>query len=152
MNTETIIVFVNLFCVGILAGEEFTIRFGVRAPLASLDERAHIQLRQALIHRLRVVVPLIFALTTLSAIAVTVAAGFDQGFGFRCAGLLALLAFITITLTGTVPINKAALTWNPVMLPHNWRALVNTWEQLDTLRCLAAITAFVLFLIAVAVQ
>lgn len=37
MNAGTIVGLVNLLCVGILAGEEFTIRYGVRAPLASLD-------------------------------------------------------------------------------------------------------------------
>ena len=56
MNTIAIIGFVNLLCVGLLAGEEFAICYGVRVPLASLDDQPHIQLRQALIYRLRVLV------------------------------------------------------------------------------------------------
>lgn len=151
MNIETIIGVVNLLCVGILAGEEFTIRYGVRAPLTSLDQVPHIQFRQALIRRLRILVPAIFALTMLSGIAVTLVNGFDTEFGFRFAGLLALIVFIAVTLKGTVPINQAALDWNPATPPKNWDALVKRWEQLDTVRCWAVIIAFVLFLIAMSV-
>jgi hypothetical protein len=150
MNTTAILGFVNLLCVGILAGEEFTICYGVRAPVASLDDGPHIRLRQALINRLRVLVPVIFALTALSGIAVTIVNGFGQGFAFRCAGLLALFTFIVLTLGGTVPINEAALTWNPAAPPTNWRALVKRWERLDTARCWLAVAAFALFLAAIA--
>lgn len=150
MNAAEIIGLVNLFWVGILAGEEFTIRYGVRAPVSSLEERSHIQLRQALIYKLRILVPIVFALTILSGVIVTIVAGFDQGFGWRCAGLLALITFISVTLKGTVPINEAALSWNPAAPPENWRVLIKRWERLDTVRCWAAIMAFALFLTALA--
>ena len=52
--------FANLLGAGLLAGEEFTIRYGVRAPIASLDVRPQIALRQTLIRRLRIVVPTVF--------------------------------------------------------------------------------------------
>ena len=150
MNISVILGFVNLLCVGILAGEEFTIRYGVRAPIASLDDRSHIQLRQALILTLRVLVPIVFGLSILSGVAAAFANGFDAGFGFRCAGVLTLLIFIGVTLAGTVPINEAALAWNPVAPPANWRALVSRWERLDTVRCWAALAAFACFLTAMA--
>jgi uncharacterized membrane protein len=144
--------FVNLFCVGVLAGEEFVVRFGIRAPVASLDERPQIQLRQSLIRRLRVVVPSIFGLALLSGIAATALGGPGVGFGFRCGGLLALLAFISITLAGTVPINKATLTWEATSPPKDWKAMVGRWERLDTLRTWAALAAFALFLAATALH
>ncbi|HMA36598.1 MAG TPA: anthrone oxygenase family protein [Chloroflexia bacterium] len=152
MNAETIVGFVNLFCVGILAGEEFVIRYGVRAPVARLDARPQIELRQALIRSLRILVPAVFAATILSGAAVTIVAGVDHGFGFRCAGLLALLTFIGITLAGTVPINAAALDWEAAAPPPNWRALITRWERLDTARSWAAMMAFALFLTAMALQ
>ncbi|MBA3870813.1 MAG: DUF1772 domain-containing protein [Anaerolineae bacterium] len=152
MNTAAIIGFVNLLCVGILAGEEFAIRYGVRAPLASLDQGSHILFRQALIRRLRILVPAVFMLSLLSGIAITLMSGFDSGFGLRLAGVLALVTFITVTLRGTVPINQAALTWNPTAPPQNWKALINRWEQLDTVRCWAAVVAFALFLTALALR
>jgi uncharacterized membrane protein len=150
MTANMIIGVVNLFCVGILAGEEFIIRYGVRAPIASLDEKPHIQVRQALIRTLRILVPAIFALTLTSGIGLTIANGFDHMFGIRLAGVLALLTFIGITLGGTVPLNKAVLTWEPAAPPSNWQTVVNKWERLDTVRCWAAIAAFVLFLSAMA--
>jgi uncharacterized membrane protein len=143
-----ILVIVNLFFAGLLAGEEFIIRFGVRAPLAGLEPRTHIALRQALILHLRVLVPSIFAAALLSGIAVTVLSPAGRAFDLRCAGVVALAAFITITLAGTVPINKAALTWNPDAPPPDWQAKVRRWEQLDTARTFAALAAFALFLAA----
>src|SRR5690242_2797845 len=152
MNAGIVVGLVNLFCVGLLAGEEFVIRYGVRAPVAGLDTQAQIRLRQALIRRLRILVPLVFASALLSGVAVTILAGFDQGVGFRGAGLLALLTFIAITLGGTVPINKAALTWEAGAPPANWRALMQRWERLDTARTWAALAAFGCLLTAMALQ
>jgi uncharacterized membrane protein len=152
MNLAAIVGFVNVFCAGILAGEEFVIRYGVRAPVASLDVRPHIELRQALIRSLRILVPAVFALAVLSGAAATVLSGFDRAFGLRAAGLLALLTFITITLAGTVPINEVALGWEPATPPAGWQALIARWERLDTARCWAAIAAFALFLAATALR
>ncbi len=138
----------NLLCAGLLAGEEFVIRYGVRGPLAGLDPEPSIRLRQSLILRLRILVPAIFGLTLFSAIAVTALAASGPGFGLRCAGLAALLTFIGITLAGTVPINQAALTWDAAAPPDGWRASVRRWERLDTLRTWAAVAAFGLLLAA----
>ncbi len=74
--------FTNLLCAGMLAGEEFNIRYGVRAPVASLGPQPEIQLRQALIRRLRVLVSAIFGLAFFSGISVTLLEGFGPGFGF----------------------------------------------------------------------
>ena len=138
--------FANLLCAGILAGEEFVICFGVRGPVASLDPQPAIQLRQSLIRRLRVLVPTIFGLAFFSGIAVALLEGTSPGVGLRCAGLLSLVAFIAITLGGTVPINQAALTWVAEAPPQAWRAIISKWERLDTMRTWAAIAAFCFFL------
>jgi uncharacterized membrane protein len=148
----SIVEFLNVLCAGVLAGEEFVIRYGVRAPVASLEERPHLLLRQALIRTLRIVVPAVFGLTILFGIAATVLGGPGLGLGLRCAGLLALLAFISITLGGTVPINQAILTWDVAAPPKDWQMLVKRWERLDTARTWAAISAFCLFLAAVVAQ
>ncbi len=141
--------FASVLGAGILAGEEFIIRYGVRAPIATLEPRPQIELRQALIRRMRLVVPAVFVFTLLSGAA---AAWLDSRFGFelavRVAALLALVAFIAITLGGTVPINKAALHWNPVAPPPDWRDRIARWEQLDTARPWAALAAFGWFLAA----
>lgn len=124
--------FTNLLCAGMLAGEEFVIRYGVRAPVASLDPQPEIRLRQALIRRLRVLVPAIFGLAFFSGIAVTLLESVGLGFGFRCAGLLALVTFVSITLGGTVPINNATLTWDVAASPESWRLMINRWERMPS--------------------
>ena len=66
---HAIVEFVSLFFAGVLAGEELVICYGVRTVIAVLDQQPQIQLRHALIRRLRAVVPAIFILTALSLLA-----------------------------------------------------------------------------------
>lgn len=58
--------------------------------------------------------------------------GFGPGFVFRLAGVLALLIFILVTLIGTVPINMAALTWQPRCAT---KQLEGVSQPLGTIRC-----------------
>ena len=148
--TVQILSLVNLFFAGLLAGEELMISFGVRAPLAGLADQPHIELRKALILRLRVAVPILFGLTILTGAVVTWLGGYGRAFDLRCAALVALVTFISVTLGGTVPINEAALGWDAAAPPANWRTMVEKWERLDTIRTCAALAAFVLFLAATA--
>src|ERR1700722_551451 len=65
-----ILEFINLFFSGILAGALFVIHYGVRTPLSLLDERSQLKMRQALILRLRILIPAFFGSTILSGIVV----------------------------------------------------------------------------------
>jgi uncharacterized membrane protein len=134
---------ISVLFAGLLAGEEFVIRYGVRGPLASLDDRSHILFRQALIYKLRILVPAMYALTLLSAVAVTVLDGTSGGIAFRAAAIAALLVWIAATLGGTVPINEAVLEWSASAPPPTWRTQVDRWEHLNTLRTWAAVIAFI---------
>jgi len=139
---------VGLFLSGMLAGEEFVIYYGVRLPVASLEERSQAILRQALIRRLRLLVPGIYLPTFVSAVAVVVLGGSGLGVAFRVTGLLALLVWALVTLPGTARINSAILDWNPEALPDDWREQVRLWERLASVRPWTAMVAFALFLIA----
>jgi uncharacterized membrane protein len=152
MNAPEILGFVSLFFSGILAGEEFVIYYGVRSPLAGLEDRPQTLLRQALIRRLRVLVPAVFVSTVLSGVAVTALDGFGPGYVFRFAGVLALLAWAQVTLPGTAPINSAILNWDPSALPQNWRKIVSRWERFASVRPWTAMAAFAMFLTAVALS
>jgi hypothetical protein len=113
------------------------IHYGLRGPSEVLDERAQLQLRQALVLRLRVLVPAFFVPTALSAIVATVLDGLAPGLWLRSAGLLAVLIWIVIRVIGTVPINSATLTWQ--LSAHD----VGVW---------AAVLAFACFLSAMALK
>lgn len=147
-----VIEFIGLFLTGILAGEELVVRYGVRVPLAALDDQSHIQFRQGLIRTLRAGVPAIFLPAFAAGMAVAILAGTGAGFAFRWAGVLALLSWFLVTLFGTVPINEGALDWRPDAPPGNWKALVDRWERLNAVRTCAAVLAFAFFLTAVALR
>jgi len=148
MNVDAVLEFVVLFFAGLLTGAEFIVCFGVRSTITVLDEQPQIQLRQALIRRLRMLVPAVYVPTLLSAVAMTVLAGTKDSFWWRCVGLLALLVWTLTTFVGTVPINKATLTWRPDAPPEDWRGIVRRWERLDKVRLWAALAAFAFFLTA----
>ena len=152
MNASLVVGFINLFFTGLLAGIEFVIHYGLRAPAEVLDEQSQIQLRQALVLRLRVLVPAFFVPTAVLGIALTVLNSAAPGFWFRCAGVLAVLTWIVIRVIGTVPINSATLAWQPSAPPKNWKALVNHAERFHIVGVWAAVLAFAFFLTAVALK
>jgi len=88
----------------------------------------------------------------LVGVAVAVVDGTAAGVGFRWAGVAAVQTRNAATFLGTVPINQAALDWSPEAPPSDWRALVDRWERLNTVRTWAAVLAFACFLTAVAVR
>jgi uncharacterized membrane protein len=145
MNAHDLIGLVSVFFAGLLAGEEFVVRFGVRGPLTSLPDGPHILARQALIRTLRVLVPVLYLLTLSSAVAATCVDG-PSYLPVRAAGVAALLVWLALTLGGTVPINVAAIEWDADAPPANWRSQIERWERLNTLRTAAAIIAFSLLL------
>jgi len=143
---------VSLFFTGLLAGAELVMRYGIRGPLASLDQRPHILLRQALVRRLRILIPGILVPSVVSGIAVAVLGRAMVGAEFRWAAVLALATFLTVTLGGTVPINKSVPAWQPDAPPADWLEIVHRWERLNTVRCWALVTAFACLLTALAMQ
>jgi len=152
MNPATALDVVSVFFAGLLAGMEIVIHYGLRAPAEVLDERAQLQLRQAMVLRLRVLVPAFFVPTAVSAIAATVLDGTAAGLWFRCVGLLAVLVWIVIRVIGTVPINSATADWKLSAPPKNWKELVNRAERFHIVGVWAAVLAFAFFLTAVALK
>ncbi len=152
MHLTLILGFVNLFFAGILAGVEIVIHYGLRAPSQVLDERSQLLLRQALVLRLRVLVPAFFVPTAISGIALTVIAGGAPGLWWRGVALLAVVMWISIRIVGTVPINSATLTWQADAPPPDWRALVDHAERFHIVGVWAVIVAFASLLTAMALM
>jgi len=152
MTSAAVLDLVNVFFSGMLAGIEFVIHYGLRAPAQGLDEQPQLQLRQALVLRLRVLVPAFFVPTVLSGVALAALHGSAPGFGFRLAGVAALLAWIAIRVVGTVPINSATLTWQPGAPPKNWKAQVDHAERFHIVGVWAAVLAYAFFLTAAALR
>jgi hypothetical protein len=141
----------GLFLAGLLAGEEFIVRYGVQPALRDLDDRAHIQARVALVRRLRVVVPALMLPAVAAGVAVLAVAR-GPGGAWRWAGVAALAVFVLSSFLGTVPINMKVIGWRADAPPADWRATVVRWQRIDVLRSSAAIAAFACFATALAVQ
>ncbi|OII25242.1 hypothetical protein BIV01_12600 [Curtobacterium sp. MCBA15_013] len=140
---------VQLVLVGLLAGEEFTVRWGVQPAMASLPDDAHLRTRIALVRSLKVVVPMLMVPAVLATLAVLVVAGAGDGLGWRVAAAVALGVFVLASFLGTVPINIGVNDWDPLDPPADWKRVVVRWERIDVLRSSAAIVAFVLSAIGV---
>ncbi|OII10886.1 hypothetical protein BIU97_08340 [Curtobacterium sp. MCBA15_009] len=144
----TVLLVVQLVLVGLLAGEEFIVRWGVQPAVAALPDDAHLRTRIALVRSLKVVVPALMVPAVLASVAVVVVAGGAAGLGWRIAALGALVVFVLASFLGTVPINIGVNDWDPTDPPADWRRTVARWERIDVLRSTAAGVAFVLFTVA----
>ena len=152
IGIETVLLAVSLFFVGLLAGEEFVVRYGVRGALSALDDPSHIRMRQGLILRLRVLVPSLFIPSLILCILVAVFAGGGGRVWLAWTAVAALLVWACVTFGGTVPINSAAIEWDPDAPPADWTSRVRLWERLDTIRCWASMIAFALLILFAATR
>jgi hypothetical protein len=143
---------VTLASVGILAGFEIAIHYGIRVPAQSLNEHCQLQLRQALVLRLRILVPAFFLPAVVSGIADLILNRTGGGFLFRCAGMACIAVWVATRVIGTVRINKVSLTWDVAAPPGNWKALVDRAERFHVVGVGAALAAFASFLAAVGLQ
>lgn len=139
---------IQLVLIGLLAGEELIVRYGVQPALDSLPDDAHIRARIVLVKRLKVVVPIMMVPTVIASIALLAVAEAEGGDAWRIAGMAALVGFLLLSFFGTVPINIKVNDWNPEEPPADWRRVVRRWQTIDTFRSGAAILSFVLFAIA----
>jgi len=148
MKIQLMVEFGSLFCAGMLAGIEFMIHYGLRTAAEGLDERPQIELRQALILRLRWLVPAFFLPTAVLGIGLITLEGSGTGLAWRWAALAALLLWICVRVIGTVGINAATLTWRAGAPPDNWREQIQKAERFHIVGTWAAVLAFVFFLMA----
>jgi len=141
---------VVVFLAGILAGEEFIVRYGIHPALRNLDDRAHVNARIALVLILRFVVPSVMIPTLLAVVAMLVFDGDGAGATFRWAGAAAFGAYLLISFLVTGPLNAKVEKWQADNPPANWKDVVRRWQRIDVLRSTAAIFAFLGFVIALA--
>ena len=144
----SVLLVAQLVLVGLLAGEEFVVRWGVQPAMATLPDQVHLRTRIALVKSLKVVVPILMVPAVLASVAVLVLSGADDGLGWRIAAMVALVVFVLASFLGTVPINIRVNDWDPEHPPADWKRVVLRWERIDVLRSTAAGVAFVLFVVA----
>lgn len=150
--TLVVLEVVQLVLVGLLAGEELIVRYGLQPALESLPDDAHVRARIAMVKRLKVVVPVMMIPTVVASIALLALADGDAGLHWRIAGTGALVGFLLFSFLGTVPINIKVNDWDGDHPPANWRWVAHRWKTIDTFRSTAVILSFSCFATAVALQ
>ena len=144
MHLNSFIEFLNLFFTGLLAGSLLVIHYGVRTAIASQEASSQLRIRQALILRLRILIPALFIPAVLSGGAVAILDWTAPAFLFRNSGIALLIISFLTALFGTAPINKKILTWSKENLPEDWLIQVAGWEFLDAIRTWAVLFSFAL--------
>jgi hypothetical protein len=141
---------INLFFTGILAGLEVAAHYGFRGPASALEEKSQILLRQGLVRKLRWLVPLFFAPTILTAIALAVSSTNMTALLLRLMGLAAMGIWIYIRVIATVKINAASLEWSADSPPGNWREQIKKAERFHTIGTWLILMAWVCLLLSAA--
>jgi uncharacterized membrane protein len=137
-----------LIVLGVIAGEELTVRFGVQPAISRLQDTAHILARQALIKRLRILVPCIMLPGFVMTILVLIFSNSASGYFYRWAASVAITLYLLSSFFGTVPINIKVNDWNASSPPANWKNIFKRWENIDTIRSVAATLAFIFLAIS----
>ncbi|MCD2191775.1 DUF1772 domain-containing protein [Actinomycetospora endophytica] len=130
---------------GLLAGEEFVVRWGLAPAMRSLPDPAHLRIWIALVRRLRVLVPMLIAPTVALVIALAVWAA-PGPWAWASLGVLAV--FVASSALGTVPINMQVIEWDPDQPPPDWPTVIARWETIDVLRSSTAVASFALLTIS----
>jgi uncharacterized membrane protein len=148
----SVIELLSVIVAGVLAGIEFIVRWGVQPALSRLDDRTSLAARKALIVRLRVLVPAIGLPALILAIVAAILGQGDPGTWLRWAGAAALVVFFAIAFAGTVPINARIDGWSLDAPPTDAKAVIRRWQLIDVFRSSAALVAFVLLVLALALR
>lgn len=134
--------FLELLFVGLLAGIELAVHYGIGAPPLALSQSAQILLRQALVRRLRILIPAAFVPAFLFAVLVAFQQRHAPDPWLRWISVGMFLLWIVIRILRTVPVNSATLDWDPEAPPANWRSQVERTERFHVLGAWAAVIAF----------
>jgi hypothetical protein len=151
MHWQTPLQLINLFFAGTLSGIEIGTHYGLVRGTNFLTEKAQLQLRQALILRLRVLVPAFFVPAFLSTILVIVTIGTGAGFALRAAAFAGYLVWVYARIVATVRINSQTLEWDLAAPPPSWRDGVARAERFHIASLWAVTAGFACLLLAYAV-
>jgi hypothetical protein len=132
----------ELFFVGLLAGIELGVHYGIGAPPSSLSGNAQIVIRQAIIRRLRILAPAIFLPAITLATLIAFEERHEPGSQFRLVTVGMLSVWVFIRFVRTFPVNSATLEWNPENPPSNWRSQIERTERFHVVAAWAAVLAF----------
>ena len=145
--TATIIRFIDLLLVALLAGTTFGIWLGFDS--AGLSATTYVELQQHAIRALNTLLPatgaLCIALTLILAVA---ARRSPRARYLLIAAAACMVAAGVVTRFGNQPITAQVMTWVANAPPANWTEFRDWWWQWHTVRTVAQVAALALLILA----
>ena len=148
MSWLSLLSIINLFSAGTLVGIEVGSHYGFVVQPTFLGEADQIRLRQALIRRLRVLVPAVFGPAFFTTIALTMVSATGLELMLRSVALAGDIFWIYARIVATVRINSDTMDWDPETPPAGWRGLINRAERFHIASLWAVTAGFLCLLVA----
>src|SRR5262245_22315073 len=104
---------VSLLSTGVLAGAFVFSRYGLRPAVATLPVEAHLAVRQALVRRLRVVMPPLMVTAGGSVGLVALLQRGTRAFLPSCVSLVCAAVPLAVSSRGNGPLMLQVLRWSP---------------------------------------
>jgi len=143
--------YVNLFCVGLLAGSAFTFVLGLCPIMENLSISSYVEFHQALEGSFSCKLPALYG-GTLLLLAFTL---FIKRKSWRTLTFaLVVCAFLCIadelimTVNGSSPLGKSIQAWQVQQLPQDWVEVRVQWLRFIYWRAALLVSAFILLLIS----
>ncbi len=146
MNSIGYLTVANLFFAGLLAGAEIAVHYGTIIPHHLLTDTAQLQIRQSMTQRLRVLMPLLFLPSLMTAALLMRLHRVGREVELRGAAIALLVVWIATGGGATVRINGAPLEGERGAPPEGWKKLVARAERFHMAGVWAAVIAFLLLL------
>lgn len=142
--TATMIRFLNIILVALLAGVSFGIWIGFNPSGLSIS--TYVEQQQNMLNSLRtLLVSLVVISTFVTILSAYLQRNNKPDFYTLIIAAISLIACILITRLGNKPIDDLIITWTKDSIPNNWTVLRDKWWSFHILRTIAEMLA--LFLI-----
>jgi len=145
--TATIIRFIDLLLVALLAGTTFGIWLGFDP--AGLSAAAYVEQQQHAIRALNSLLPAAGALCIVLTLVLAMAAKRSPRTRYLLlASTAGMVVAAVVTRFGNQPINAQVITWAVQAPPANWAELRDWWWQWHTVRTVAMVAALAMLILA----
>lgn len=147
-----ILLLLNLIGFAFVVSQPFFYLLALSNAQKSLDAPSYIELRKQLDKNLQVTLRLVYYITLISALMLTLFTfSFTLSLLFISSliALCALLTDIVLAFTGDIPLNNIINTWNATSYPRHWKLVRKKWFYFFHLRQLVTIIGFISLLIGV---
>lgn len=149
--TTKIIFTITILAYAMIASQAFMYILSLKQVQLSLDANAYTEIRKLTDSSMRasfkyVIYAALFANVLL--VVATAKAPCSLVFITAAIALIALIAEISLTLKGSLPINDVINTWSADNVPTNWTTVRDRWFAIFQYRQMASITGFISLVIA----